>query len=238
MIRKALGELVTVRRVNGVPFVSLPICYPDGSFVTVRIDPAPGGYRVSDAGFAYHEAMDMGFSKAAFSRTANKIKESVDFEVDNRVVFEVSEPENLSAAISDVAEGSWRIASKFGERYEEESNEEGIIEALTNRLGTIFGEKNVELSPTILGASTTDWKMSAKVLIGKRLTIFQAVGSNPNSIFRASTAFRDLANRDDAPGLVAVVTDIGELGTRKPLLAPARIILANDNDDMYRRAAS
>jgi len=238
MIRKALDELVTVRRVNGVPFVSLPFCYPDGSFVTIRIDPAVGGYRVSDAGFAYHEATEMGFSKSAFSRTANRLGEDADFEIDNRIVFAVSEPGGLSAAISDVAEGSWRIASIFGSRFEENDDEEEIAEALSRRLASIFGEEKVEVDPIMLGASTTDWKMSAKVQSGDRLTVFQAVSPNPNSINRASTAFRDISNRDNPPQLVAVVEDFAALGKRKPLLAPARLLLAQDSDDKFRKVAA
>ena len=53
-------KLVSCRNWGDASFISLPMVYPSGSFVTVRMTHISGGIRVSDSGFAYREAESFG----------------------------------------------------------------------------------------------------------------------------------------------------------------------------------
>jgi hypothetical protein len=48
----------------------MPLLYPDGSFVTLKLDQAHGGIRVSDNGFAFRELEDTCASGKGYRRRA------------------------------------------------------------------------------------------------------------------------------------------------------------------------
>ncbi|MBC6402284.1 MAG: hypothetical protein GDA39_02190 [Hyphomonadaceae bacterium] len=62
-------RLVSVKSWGDASFLGLPMTYPGGSFVTVRLTHTNGGVRVSDSGFAFRELESFGVSRG-FSRTA------------------------------------------------------------------------------------------------------------------------------------------------------------------------
>ena len=85
----------------------------------------------------------------------------------------------------------------------------------------------------------TAWDVSAMVDLDDRVAVFQAVSNHPDSIFRASTAFRDIAELDRPPRLVAVVRDKEALGPKLDLLSrEGRVIEANQPDDAFIRAVA
>ncbi len=197
IVYETVAELVRAKRINGSFFVNFPMLYPDGSFVTVRIDQAPGGLRVSDHGFAYREADDVGFARS-FKRTANKIAEGTSVSVGDRIIFAIATPDQLHRAICEVAEVSWKVAEFICLRAFDE-DEEVLSDELNERLVRVFGEPNVSGETQILGASTTEWNVSSVVNAGGHRAVFQAVSPYANSIYKASTAFRDLAALDTPP---------------------------------------
>lgn len=234
-VEGVVRDLVRGQRINGAFYVNLPLLYPDGSFVTVRIDQVPKGLRVSDAGFAYHQIDDIGAAKS-FRRTANKAAELNDVTVGDRALYTEADADSLHRAILDVADASWRVADQVCQRVFDEDDQE-LVEALNERLVKLFGSENVAPEQSITGASTNEWEMSAVVSYRGRKTVFQAV-SNANSVYRTSTAFRDIAGLDNPPRLVAVVRDMKALGPRKALLAPGRVIEEAQPDDLFRKAAA
>lgn len=234
-VESAVRDLVRSSRINGIYYVNLPFLYPDGSFVTVRIDQAPGGIRVSDAGFAFREVDDLDAARS-FSRTAKKIAEQTDVCVGDHIIYVEAPVKDAHRAIIDVATASWRVADQICRKIFEEDDGE-LSEDLSEKLIKLFGEPNVATDQPILGASNNEWEMSAVVSFKDHRTVFQAV-TNANSVYRTSTAFRDLADLENPPKLVAVVRSMDELGTRKSLLAPGRVIEADQSDDLFRKAAA
>ena len=131
-VETAVRELVRVNRVDGAYYVNLPLLYPDGSFVTVRIDKTARGVRVSDAGFAYREAEDLDAGRS-FRRTANKIAEKTGVHIGERAISVETDTDMIERAICDVAETSWRVVSVISQRVFEEDESE-LVEELNSRL--------------------------------------------------------------------------------------------------------
>src|SRR5687768_870811 len=104
-------ELVRFQRLNGSSFVHLPMLYPDGSSVTVKIDSTPGGLRVSDNGFAYREAEDVGAVRS-FGQNKKSVAEEFGVQVGTRRIFIDTPPDGLFEAICDVASASWQLATR------------------------------------------------------------------------------------------------------------------------------
>jgi hypothetical protein len=69
--------------------------------------------------------------------------------------------------------------------------------------------------------------------------VFQAVTNYPVAVFRASTAFHDLAALDNPPSLISVIRSKAEMGKNYSILAQAgRVIEIGQNDDVFLRAAA
>ena len=234
-ISDVVNNLVRAQEINGSQFINLPLLYPDGSFVTVRIDIARDRIRVSDAGFAYQEAADID-AQRSFTRTARKIADDLDVQVGKRTIYVDASWNEIERAIIDVATASWRISNEIYTRSFDEDDDD-LVNSLNDKLFKLFGENNVSVGPEITGASNNKWEMSAMVSLRDHRAIFQTV-TNANSIYRASTAFRDIADLDTPTRLVAVVRDINALGPRKSLLAPGRIVSESQPDEIFRKAAA
>ncbi|MFV0408999.1 MAG: hypothetical protein ACK5LJ_04650 [Paracoccus sp. (in: a-proteobacteria)] len=81
---------------------------------------------------------------------------------------------------------------------------------LKARLDQIF-PANVSYEDKIYGASSTDWDVSAIASLNGHKAVFQAISKYPVSVYKASTAFHDLAALDTPPSLIAVVHSKQEL---------------------------
>lgn len=236
-VQAAAEDLVRVRQWGEIAFVNLPLVFPGGSFATVRVSPAAGGYRVDDGGFAYRELESIG-AERSFRRTAGKIAEREQLEVNRRLIFCEAAEADLQRAICDVAMASHAVAEQV-HRKAAEQDEGEIEDYLQARLASIFGAAKLTDQHSIRGSSTTDWEVSAIVKIDSHVTVFQAVAENANSIYRASTAFRDLMELPSRPRLVAVVKDKAALGARLNLLSQSgRVIEKDQPDATYWKAAA
>jgi hypothetical protein len=236
-VEAAAEELVRVKRWGDMVYVNMPLVFPGGSFATVRVSPAPGGYRIDDGGFAYRELESIG-AERSFRRTAAKIAEREGLDVNRRLIFCAADDADLQRAICDVAMASHSIAEQVYRKAAEQ--DEGEIEDyLQRRLAAIFGESKLADNRSIKGSSTTDWEVSAILKTDSHVTVFQAVGQNANSIYRANTAFHDLMELPSRPRLVAVVKDKGALGSKLNLLSQAgRVIEQDQPDSTYLKAAA
>ncbi|WP_299438542.1 hypothetical protein [uncultured Rhodospira sp.] len=233
----AARELVSCSTRGTASYVRLPLLYPDGSSVTVRIDPVEGGLRVSDNGFAFREIETVG-AERSFARTAATIAKNEGVLVDRRKVFVDAPQDKLFRAICDVAAASWRIADRVYERLEDTELSE--IEAqVKDRLSGVFGIGNVQTDAKVIGSSATEWDVTAVVNAGGHKAIFQAVNTHGTSIYKASTAFRDIAELENAPRLVAVVRNKEELGRKLLLISrEGRVIEAGGAEEIFRKAAA
>ncbi|WP_315767564.1 hypothetical protein [Bradyrhizobium sp. SZCCHNR2012] len=236
-VEEAARELVRAERINGAVYINLPMLYPDGSFVTVRVDKGAYGFRVSDAGFAYREVEDIAGARS-FRRIANRVAEANDVVVGERILYVGTGIENLERAICDVAATAWTIVHSVAEKAFDE-DELGLSDELSTRLKRVFGDERVEDGVELVGASTTSWPVTALVKTDGAQVVFQAVSENANSINRASTAFRDLSTLGHrAPKLVAYVRSKKALGSKLALLTPARIVEEAQPNEFLERAAA
>jgi hypothetical protein len=236
-VEEAVRELVSVQAWGESVFVSLPLINPDGSPSTVRVRRAPGGFSVDDNGFSYRALESVG-SERSFARTAAAVASVEDLVVDKQVITTVAGLDDLERAIIDVATASWSLVDKVFESIGDEG-EAQLSDYLQARLGSIFGASKIEAEGKISGSSTKPWKVSAIVRLENEIAVFQAVGDHPNSIYRVSAAFHDLAALMNPPILISVVKDKAKLGANLSLLAQAgRVIQGDQPDDVYKKAAA
>ena len=229
-------RLVSHKDVRDASFINLPMLYPSGSFVTVRVTLSPSGIRVSDAGFAYREAEGIGAGRS-FSGTARSLAEKTELSVGKRAIFlDVSE-EEVERAIYDVSAASRTVAENIVSRISAEE-EENIADVLQQKLDHIFPQA-VEYESGIKGASATEWKMSAVANVEGRRAVFDTVLNFANAVYKTSTAFHDLAALESPPSLVAVIANRKEMGNRYSILAQAgRVIEISQSNDTFRRAVA
>lgn len=236
LTRHLTAKLVTARHWHDASFINLPIIYPSGGHVTVRLTHAPQGIKVSDSGFAYREA-DFHGAGRSFGRTAASIADDFMVSVGKRSVFVDVAPDEVERAIFDVSAASHMIAERIVSKALKEG-EASLNDALADRLDALFNQK-VRYEDKIVGASSTEWDVTALVEHEGHTTVFQAVSRYATSIYKASTAFHYLANLDSPPTLVSVVANKQELGSNLPLLAQAgRVIEVCQEDQVFLRAAS
>lgn len=237
-IKSAVASLISARSLSDTVYVSLPLIFPGGTIVTVRIDPAPGGFRVSDSGFAYRELEEIG-AERSFAKTADKIIEIQNVLRNKRAIYADVSAEQIERAICDVSTAAWRVVDQIYSRLSEEDVEE-LEEHLQERLEAIFGALNVRKEPKLIGVSSTQWPMTATVKQGPKITVFQVVGDHANSIYRTSAAFRDLTLLDHPPSLVAVVRDKAALGPKQSFLTQAggKVIQEDQPDATFLKVAA
>lgn len=233
------GELLSAQHHGASSYVSLPLIYPSGSPVTVRVTPSGiSSFKVSDDGFAYRELESFG-GQSSFAKAADALLDARDVSRDTRCLFAAPvEADELARGISDVATASWQVVDKVYSRLSEDDEDE-FADLLTERLMKIFGKPAVSPYAVLPGASTANWEMTALVIADGKRTAFQAVGHHPNSIYRTNSAFDDLAELDRPPSLVAVVKSKPALGPRLTLLARRGFVIEVDqpNTDYMQAAA-
>lgn len=231
-----MPNLVTCREWGDASFISLPIVYPSGSFVTVRLTHCPAGVRVSDAGFAYREAESFGAGRS-FSQTARPIAETLGVDVGRRALFADVPEHEVERAIFDVSAASHAVAEKIVTRASADA-EADISAILHERLDAIFAG-TVEHDGKIRGASSTEWEVTAITKRHHDRAVFLVVPNFAVSVYKASTAFHDLAALDNPPHLVSVVKNKAEMRSHYSILAQAgRVIEVDQPDDAYLRAAA
>lgn len=236
-VEAAVRDLVSIRDVGDRRFVSLPMLYPDGSNVTLSLSHGPNGIRVSDNGFAYRDAESVG-AERSFERVARGIAEPLGVDTSSRLVYVDAALDDLYRAICDVAAVSWKVANEISARTSE-SQEIEMAEEIRVRLRRVFGEAKVSGDRKVLGASTREWEVSAIVRGDHGPVIFQVVSKYENSVFRAVTAFGDIANVERPPALVAVIANRAEMGNKLALLSrEARVIEISQSDNVFLKAVA
>jgi hypothetical protein len=218
-------------------FVTMPLFYPNGTPVTVKVEPAKAGFRVSDGGLTYREFEQIG-AEHYFGRNAGNFAKEIEGFVLNRSLCLDVEQEELTAAIADIADAVARMASKVMSKVIGKGGEAEIADHLYERLRVIFGER-VERDQTIQGPSTKAWDIDVVVQLDDRAAVFQAVSNHHASVYSTSAMFHDLALKDRPPITTAVVRDKAALGPWFNILAQAgNVIEEADADAVYEGATT
>lgn len=239
VVESAVRQLVSVSNWANSSFVSLPLFYPGGGAVSVKIESwSASEFRVSDNGFAYREVESLG-AERSFPKTAGRIASEQGVSANRRLIYAEAGVAQLAMKIAKVAITSWQIAHHICEKVS--VHEEAVIaEGLYDRLVDIFGTGRVRPEGiSLVGLSTNSWEVSAFVELGDHGAVFDAVAKHRNSIYRTATKFHDLAALDNPPRLIAVVRDKEELGVGLALLAQAGRVIEDDQaNDVFERAAA
>lgn len=233
----AARELVKVTHWGDSSFLNLPLIYPDGSSVTVKIDRVQGGLRVSDNAFAFRLVEGIGAHRS-YARCAKAVAERADLCVEHRMIYADVSPDFLVPAICEVAAASWQVADRIFENAADAESEE-LEATLRDRLAVIFPGR-LERETLVTGASSHKWEVSAVVRLDSGLAVFQAVGSHMSSVNKASTSFLDFGNLQQPPHLVAVVREKRTMAEKLTLISQAggRVIEQEQPDAAYLRAAA
>lgn len=236
LVERIRPNLVSCKSWGDATFMSLPLVYPSGSFVTVRLTHADDGVRVSDSGFAYREAESFGAGRS-FSGTARSIADRFDVEVGRRSIFADVSIEEVERAILDVSSASNAVADRIVSNAAQTTDAD-IADALHEKLDRVF-PTSVEHDGKIVGASSMEWDVTAVARTDEKRAVFQLVANYPVAVFRTSTAFHDLSALDNPPSLISVVTSKADMGKNYSILAQAgRVIEIGQDEGAFRRAAA
>ena len=236
-IELAVRDLVSHRHVDGRSYVNVPLFFPDGSFVSVRIDRVKDGIRVSDCGAAYRQIEAVG-SERSFSRSGDSIAQAVGLERSDRSFYCDVMPSDLTRAIGDVSAASWTLVDRIYSQLSD-ADEVAIADHLRKRLSVVFGADRVEEEAKVKGQSTNEWKVSAVVNLEDRRAIFQAVPNHAQSVYRTSAAFHDFEALEFPPKVISVVHSKAKMGPKFSILAQAGRVLEEDaSDEEFRRAVA
>ena len=173
-IRKAVADLMRVSSWGNAYLISVPLVYPSGTTVGVKVTPHQGAYTVSDFGLGWREAEGYE-AQRSFGSHAGRIKDQVGVEYNGNHEFQMRATERqLTSAIRRVAYASHRAAVKAFHSLPEACEQE-IGAALFQRLRDTFGKDNVAGDLKLAGASNIEWGFAAQVLQGKRRVVFDVI---------------------------------------------------------------
>lgn len=243
--RKAFQEVVdgvaralaNVRHTHDASFINLPVLYPSGSLVTVRIDPHHDGrYLVSDMGMGFEEADLMGAGRLfTHSAPAVAMRAGVHFD---RQTFSIGvHREQLVGAVSVVAACSQEAVQVAAFRLDEKKKADAA-DRLCERLYRLFTPAKVERGATVVGASNTPWTVTALVRADGHKAVYEPVSEHANSVAAVLTKFVDLNQLEHPPARIAVVRKKELLGTRLALISTtANVVEEGVSDQTLERLA-
>jgi len=237
-VQKAVGSLVRTSAWGNAYLVSVPLIYPSGTTVGVKVAPSKGSYVVSDFGLGWREAEGYE-AQRSFGAHAGRIKEQVGVEYTAGHEFQMFATERqLASAIRRVAYASHRAAVKAFHSLPEACEQE-IGAALYQRLRDTFGNANVTSELKLPGASNIEWPFAAQVMQGKRRVLFDVVSPQWASVVAAKSKFSDVRHLGADTVPVAVVDSIDAMGKWLPLISQeAEVIEGDIGADELRRVVA
>jgi hypothetical protein len=235
--RTAVRQLVDVAQRPDGAYFSLPLNYPSGATVVIRVDGGPDRFFITDFGMGQMEADLMGAAHI-FARHAQSIAEASGVGFDQRVFFVLeARRDQIAGAIVAVASCSHEAvlisAYKLAEKA---THDEAAL--LYERLVRIFSPHSVMRDVEVVGSTNTKWTVAAAVQLKRRETVFDVVAKHPTSVAFTSTKFHDIARLERPPNRVAVVSNKAQFGTYLGILSmDASVIERTAPDETYIRLA-
>lgn len=232
LVGEVAQQLVTVEHHVGRSFVKVPILYPSGANVVVRVEGAEDRFFVSDAGFGHQEAEMMGAS-LIYARHGRSIAENAGVRFDNQAFFIIeASRDQLPGAVVTIANCSHEAVALAAYKLAERKSVDET-DRLYDRLVTIFPRKDVVKNADLVGSSTTKWSIAAlvKTTAIPRQVIFEPVTKYHASVVNAATKFHDISRLENAPTRVAVVRKKAEFGSWLGLLSQAANVVDENVPD-------
>lgn len=233
-------SLVRVESGERSAAISLPMLLPGGTPVSVFIEPRGSSWLVHDNGLGALDAELMG-GLPVYQRIARDVASRQELGFDERMFFvaEVSEAwlANMVVIIGDaVRTAVMRTAERIAE-ISHANHKEMLKSALTRN----FRNAQTAFEAQITGNSSSRYTVDALVQRGDRLIAFDLVTPTPISVASVYTKFSDMADRNDSPGRVAVLTNRNAMKSGTLVLigkAASSIIGVEDEDSSWRLLAA
>jgi hypothetical protein len=205
------GLVSTAHRPEG-SFVNLPILYPSGSGVVVRISGGPNTYFVTDFGLGYTEADFMGATRI-YLRQARGVSESAGVRFDDHAFFAVEVPrDRIAGAIVTIANCSSEAVALTAFKLAEKAKTDAS-DRLIERLESAFGRNEILHDKKVVGASNHEWEFTAAIQQDGHESLFEFATKHPNSIASVAMKMSDIAHLENAPRRIVMVHNKPELGT-------------------------
>jgi hypothetical protein len=230
--------VATEHHANG-SFIRLPLLYPSGGTVVVRIEQGDNKYFVSDWGLG-HQETDLYGAGAFYVRHARPIAEKAGVGFDNQAFFIMeASREQLPGAVVTIGNCSQEAAVRAADALAEKTFEDSK-ERLYERLVRVFARPHISTAKVVsknvrvIGHSSTNWPIATIVHLphARRSTIFEPVTKHHNSVAHAAMKFTDIARLgSEAPNRVAVVHKKKELGTFLGVLSQSASVVEDDASD-------
>lgn len=228
-------QLVTAEHRNGMSFIRVPLIYPSGAGVVVRVTDAYPDFFVSDYGSGYEEAEMMGGS-TIYARHAPGVAKNAGIGFDSHSFFVMKATrEQLPSVIVTVANSALEcvIATAFKLAEKRHADE---TEFLYQRLVRLFTPSSVSKDVQVLGHSNTQWTVATLVSAEHNKAIFEPVSKHHSSVFAVTTKFHDIGLNDNAPRRISVVKKKSEMDTYLAILNQAGSVIESDQpDETYKR---
>lgn len=227
-VEHAARQLVGLEHGANRCLVQLPLAYPNGAMVVIRVNNGGPGYTVSDAGAAFEQARQIR-GRPAFGRHGPVAAQEAGIEFDGRAFFikDVSR-DQVAGAIIAVANCSQTVAILVSHR-QAAADARDAEARLFERLERLFGR--VETQKKIIGASGTEWTVDAQVKVDDHIAVFDAVGASKQSIYAAVAKYHDLSLLEQPPVRVAAVKSRSDLGSMLGVLSQASNVVEDITPD-------
>lgn len=235
VISNVASQLCSVEHLAAGAFVRVPLLYPSGSYVVVRVQQEQRAFLVSDYGLGYQEAELIGAS-STYVRLGRVIADNAGVGFDHHAFFVLNaSAEQLASAIATIGSCSLEAVALAAHRAAERKAA-ADAERLYDRLLNIFPARSVTKDASIVGESNTDWHVATVVKpVRGRPTIFETVTAHRNSVSAATTKFLDISRLVKPPHRVAVVHSKREMGTLLGVLSDVASVIEESAPDSQIR---
>jgi hypothetical protein len=217
----------------------MPLLFPSGSYVVVKVTNGGPGYSVSDMAAGFEEARQVR-AVQSFNRHAPALAASAGIEFDARTFYvrDVNR-DQLAGAVATVANCSQSAATLASFRQASIDSRDAE-DRLFARLEKLFGK--VETKPHIVGLSGTEWEVDAQVRVGDQIALFEAVSPAKQSIYATVAKYHDIARLSHPPVRIAAVHSRADLGSMLGVLSQAANVVEDITPDStilrFARAAA
>ena len=216
--------------------LSTPLLYPGGAMIGIDLSRLRDGFLVTDSGSARREAGLLG-GERAFTRIARETAERFGVRFDQNMIFDMDVPEeDLVIAVIAVANAA-KTAVETTALQLALAPHADYRAALWERLERLYSTKHVSRRFRIRGSSD-EWEFDAAVEQDRHLSLFEVISPHATAVSSAVTKFLDVRDIGEAaPSRIAVLVKKDETPHLAVLARTARIVAADDSDEVFRKAA-